>query len=103
MLLLLALHAPLQLLGRPGHGAALELHLRASYALVLGLGGPVLALLLVPGFRSRAVRFFHRYSHDTKRTWQSAGGWGRERGERGDLNLECFLGADEQFGTRALV
>ncbi|CAD5219084.1 unnamed protein product [Bursaphelenchus okinawaensis] len=74
IMLLAVVHFPLYVLSSHinRQDPILEILLRIAYAVMFGLLEPITLFKLFPEYRTEFYSFFLRYSHNTKRTWQSA-------------------------------
>ncbi|KAI6221213.1 Srtx-1 [Aphelenchoides besseyi] len=71
-LMALAAHLPIWILRNPRLNEIDEILLRMVLASVLSLLQPIGVMWLFPEYLAEMRKFFAKYSHGTKRTWQSA-------------------------------
>ncbi|CAD5226638.1 unnamed protein product [Bursaphelenchus xylophilus] len=73
-MLLAVVHGPLYLLEpyTKQQDQIVEIALRISYSVTFGVLEPLILFKVFPEYRTEFYNFFLRYSHNTKRTWQSA-------------------------------
>lgn len=69
----IAIHVPVWLFCRPKLESSDEICIRMFYAAVMGILQPIILFKLFPDYWIEMKNFFSKYSHNAKRTWQSAG------------------------------